>query len=107
MLSLWWAFLWIICLILPSIWILLGLAVFVNKVLPLNTPWLPDLPMDVGTSLLSIIKEKDCASSKDIRLASRSTIVVSGAITALIQPHLLLSVIIWVVVLCFLSGVIE
>lgn len=105
MLNLWWAFLWIICLILPSIWILLGFAVFVNKILPLNTPWLSDLPMDIGTGLLEIIN--GYANSENIRLASRSTVVVSGAMTALIQPHLFLSVIIWVVVLCFLSGVIE
>jgi len=99
------AFIWIMVLIWPAIGLLLGLAYVINKILPLGTPWISDLPMDIGISLLNTMK--NCASTRDIKLAAKSTIFVSGIMTGIIQWHLLTYSILWVVLLFVLLSAVE
>ena len=99
------AFIWIMVLIFPAIWLLLGLAYVINKILPMGTPWISDLPMDIATSLLNIMK--NCASPKEIQIAAKSTILVSGIMTVIIQWHLLKYSIFWVFLLWVLLNAVE
>jgi hypothetical protein len=104
------AFIWIMVLIFPAIWLLLGLAYVINKILPMGTPWISDLPMDIATSLLNIMK--NCASPKEIQIkelqiAAKSTILVSGIMTVILQWHLLTYSIFWVVLLWVLLSAVE
>ncbi len=99
------AFICMMVFVLPAIWILLGIAYVINKKLPMGTPWLSDLPMNIGISLLNMIN--NCASTKDIKLAARSVILVSGFITAIFQQHLLFHSIVWIVLIYFLLNFVE
>ena len=94
------AFIWIMVLVWPAIWLLLGVAYALNKILPPGKPWISDLSMDIGTSLLNVMKNS--ASNGDIKLATRSAIFVAGLITGIIQWHLLAYSIAWVVFICLL-----
>ncbi|XWK89234.1 MAG: hypothetical protein U7127_03975 [Phormidium sp.] len=105
MIDFWFALIWMMVFVLPAIWILLGIAYVINKKLPMGTPWLSDLPMNIGISLLNMMN--NCASNKEIRLAARSAILVSGAITAIFQQHLLFHSIVWVILICFLLSFVE
>jgi hypothetical protein len=99
------AFIWIMVLVWPAIWLLLGLAYALNKILPPGTPLISDLSMDVGTSLLNLIN--NCASTGDRKIATRSAIFVSGFITGIIHWHLLAFSIVWVVLICVLLSAVE
>lgn len=99
------AFIWIMVLIFPAIWLLLGLAYVINKILPMGTPWISDLPMDIAISLFNIMK--NCASPKEIQIGAKSTILVSGIMTVILQWHLLKYSIFWVFLLWVLLSAVE
>ena len=99
------AFIWIMLLVLPAIWLLLGLAYALNKILPPGTPWISDFSMDIGTSLLNMMN--NCASTGDLKLATRSAIFVSGLLNGILHWHLLAFSIVWVVLICVLLSAVE
>ncbi|MBD2184236.1 hypothetical protein [Aerosakkonema funiforme] len=99
------AFIWLIVLVWPAQKIITWVASFLHKNLPKNTPILPNLPLQ--TAKAQIKMKHGYANPKETILAVRSAVTISGIITVLIQWHLLLPVIVWVILICILISFID
>lgn len=100
-----WAFILIIIFVYPSLKIIVGLAGFVNKNFPQDIPIIFNLLKRSGTSIIKTKHinprtGKPYANVNEIRLATVSSIVVSGFMGALITNFsLLLPIVAWVVII--------
>ena len=94
------AFIWLIILVWPAQKFITWFASFLHKNLPKNTPLLGNLPLETAKSQIKM--KHGHANPKETILAVRSAVIISGIITVLIQSHLLLPVLIWVILICVL-----
>jgi len=97
------AFILIVILIYPSQKMIIWVARSLNKNLPGNTPFIPNLPLKTATSQYKL--KYGHADSKETRLAVRGAITVSGFLAATITGFSLWQpILIWVLIISVFVG---
>lgn len=92
------AFILIVILIYPAQKTIIWVARSLNKNLPENTPFIPNLPVKTATSQYKL--KFGQATPEETRMAVRGAIAVSGFIAAMITRFSLwMPILVWVVII--------
>ncbi len=100
------AFILIVILVYPAQKTIIWVARSLNKNLPENTPFIPNLPVKTATSQFKL--KQGHANPEETRLAVRGAIAVSGFIAAIITGFSLwMPILIWVVMISVFVGFVD